>query len=378
MAMDYYEVLGVGRDASAEDIKKAYRQLAMQYHPDRNAEDDAEDRFKEVTAAYEVLRDPEKRERYDRYGEAGVGRETGPFGGFGGFGDALEVFMREFGVGGFGDMFGGSRSNQEPRRGSSLKVSVDVSLADAATGVSRTIRLPVLEKCDRCAGSGAEPGTTASTCPGCQGAGEVRQIQRSMLGQFVSVRPCPQCEGEGTRIDHPCSTCRSAGRVRREKKIKIDVPAGISSDDYLKLGRRGNHGPRGGPPGDLIVRVEVEEDPRFQRRGDDLICDVPITFSQAALGAEVTVPTVDGESNLTIPEGIQSGQLLRMRGQGMPHLRSEGRGDQLVRVLVWTPTGLDSEQREALEALSQVEVEPPEPKRDDPGFWERVKAAFTA
>jgi molecular chaperone DnaJ len=376
--MDYYEVLGVRRDAPAEEIKKAYRQLAMRYHPDRNAEDDAEDRFKEVTAAYEVLRDPEKRERYDRYGEAAVGRDTGPFGGFGGFGDALEVFMREFGGGGFGDMFGGRRASREPRRGSSLKVSVTVTLAEAATGVPRTIRLPVLSRCDHCDGTGAEPGTTAISCPTCQGAGEVRQIQRSMLGQFVAVRPCPDCDGEGTRIEHPCATCHSAGRVRREKKIKIDVPPGISSDDYLKLGGRGNHGPRGGPPGDVIVRVEVEADPRFQRRGDDLVADLPVTFSQAALGADVIVPTIEGESTLTVPPGIQSGQLLRMRGQGMPHLRSEGRGDQLVRVLVWTPTELDSEQRAALEELGRIEADPPEPKHDDPGFWERVKAAFTA
>jgi molecular chaperone DnaJ len=378
MGTDYYETLGVSRAADAEVIKKAYRQLAMRYHPDRNAETDAEERFKEVTQAYEVLRDPEKRARYDRYGEAGVRPGGAPFGGFGGFADALEVFMREFGVGGLGDMFGGQRARSEPRRGSSLKVSVKVTLAEAAIGVQRTIRVPIMQTCDRCEGKGSEPGSAVRTCPTCQGAGEVRQVQRSMLGQFVSVRPCPECHGEGTRIERPCDACDAAGRVRRDKKIKIDVPAGISSEDYLKLRGRGNHGVRGGPPGDIIVRVDVEPDERFQRRGDDLVSDLPVTFSQAALGAELKVPTIDGEAELTIPPGIQSGQLLRMRAKGMPHLRSNGRGDQLVRVLVWTPTDLSSDQRTALEALADVEVEPPEPRTDDPGFWERVKAAFTA
>lgn len=378
MGTDYYETLGVSRDADADTIKKAYRKLAMRYHPDRNAEADAEERFKEVTEAYEVLRDPEKRDRYDRYGEAGIRPGAEPFGGFGGFADALEVFMREFGVGGLGDMFGGQRARSEPRRGTSLKVSVKVTLAEAATGVQRTIRVPIMQTCDRCGGKGAEPGSRVRTCATCQGAGEVRQVQRSMLGQFVSVRPCPECHGEGTRIERPCGTCDAAGRVRREKKIKIDVPAGISSDDYLKLRGRGNHGVRGGPPGDIIVRVEVEPHDRFQRRGDDLVYDLPVTFSQAALGAELTVPTIDGEAEFAIPAGIQSGQLLRIRAKGMPHLRSNGRGDQLVRVLVWTPTDLSSDQRTVLEALGGVEVEPPEPRKDDPGFWERVKAAFTA
>ena len=378
MGTDYYETLGVSRDADADTIKKAYRKLAMRYHPDRNAEADAEERFKEVTQAYEVLCDLEKRDRYDRYGEAGVRPGAEPFGGFGGFADALEVFMREFGVGGLGDMFGGQRARSEPRRGSSLKVSVKVTLAEAATGVQRTIRVPIMQTCDRCDGKGAEPGSRVRTCATCQGAGEVRQVQKSMLGQFVSVRPCPACHGEGTRIERPCEACDAAGRVRREKKIKIDVPAGISSDDYLKLRGRGNHGVRGGPPGDIIVRVGIEPHDRFQRRGDDLVYDLPVTFSQAALGAELAVATIDGEAELTIPAGIQSGQLLRMRAKGMPHLRSNGRGDQLVRVLVWTPTDLKSDQRAALEALGGVETEPPEPREDDPGFWERVKAAFTA
>ncbi len=380
MAKDFYAMLGVPRDADVDQIKKAYRRLAMKYHPDRNPDAGAEERFKEVTEAYEILRDPEKRSLYDRYGEAGIrtGAGAGPAGGFGSFADAFEVFMREFGAGGFGDLFGGgARGPSEPRRGSSLKVSVRVSLAEAASGTERVVRVPVFETCSRCAGSGAEPGTTARTCRTCDGSGEVRQVQRSMLGQFISVRPCPDCRGEGKRIESPCAECEAAGRVRREKEITVEIPAGISSDDYLKLRGRGNVGPRGGPAGDLIVRVDIEPHERFERRGDDLVLDLPVTFGQAALGADLDIPTIDGQARLSVPAGIQSGQVLRLRERGMPRLRAAGRGDQLVRVHVWTPTDLSPEQRDAIEALSRIESEPPEPRKDDPTFWERVKAAFS-
>lgn len=382
MARDYYEILGVPRDADPDRIKKAYRKLAMRYHPDRSEEPDAEERFKEVTEAYEVLRDEKKRRVYDRYGAAGLkrgvagsGREFGGFEGFG-FADAFEVFMREFGGGGFGDVFGGRGRREGPRRGSSVRLSLAISLEEAARGTERTLKVKVLEPCDRCEGSGAEPGTSRRRCRTCGGAGEVRQVQRSMLGQFVSVRPCPECNGEGSRVERPCSRCRGGGRVRREKRIKIDVPPGISTDDVLKLRGHGNRGPNGGPRGDLIVRVEVEPDPRFERRGDDLVYDLVVSFGQAALGDEVEVPTVDGSERLRIPAGIQSGQVLRLRGKGMPRLRAEGRGDLLVRVLVWTPTELTEEQRRALEELRRVERPPPEIDRSEPGFWDRVKAAF--
>lgn len=381
MATDYYQILGVPTDADAGLIKKAYRKLAMRYHPDRNDEPDAEERFKEVTEAYEVLRDPEKRRIYDRYGEAGLKHGAGAgagFGGFGGFGfaDAFEVFMREFGGAGFGDVFGRRGRPQGPRRGSSVKLELSVTLEEAATGVDRTLRLKVLEPCDRCDASGAEPGSSRVRCATCGGAGEVRHVQRSMLGQFVSIRPCPECAGEGTRIEKPCTKCRGGGRVRQEKKMKIEVPAGVSSDDILKLRGRGNVGPNGGPRGDIVVQVTVEPDPRFERRGDDLIYDLPVTFSQAALGKEFEVPTIRGPATLSVPPGIQSGQILRMRAQGMPRLRGGGRGDQLVRVLVWTPTEVTPEQREAFARLAEVEEAPPETDRTEPGFWERVKAAF--
>ena len=381
---DYYSRLGVEKDSDADTIKKAYRKLAMEYHPDRNSSPDAEENFKRVTEAYEVLRDPEQRQLYDRFGEAGIKRGAGggPTGGFGGFdfADAFEVFMREFGGMGFGDIFGGRASRSSgPRRGGDLKLRLKVSLEEAARGVERSVKIKVLDSCSRCGGSGAEPGTAPERCGTCNGAGEVRQVQRSMLGQFVSVRPCPDCGGAGERILSPCSECSGEGRVRVDRTVQLQVPAGVSTDDYLKLSGRGNAGRGGGPRGDVLVLVEVESDPRFQRVGDDLVYNLAVTMSQAALGADIEVPTIiDGNAMLKIPQGIQSGQALRLRGRGMPRLRDSGRGDQVVRVLVWTPTTLTREERDLLEQLREVESEPPEPDTDEPGFWERVKRAFTA
>lgn len=377
---DYYDVLGVSRQAGPEEIKKAYRKLAMQYHPDRNDSHDAEARFKTVTQAYEVLRDPQQRDLYDRYGEAGIRRGAGTGAGMGGFNfaDAFDVFMREFGGGSaFGDLFQ-QRRRTGPRRGSDVRVRLRITLAEAAAGVKKTLRVRLLEHCERCEGSGAEPGTVPVTCSACAGAGEVRSVQRSMLGQFVSVRPCPECGGDGRIIESRCDECDGQGRLRRDKKISIEAPAGVSSDDFLRLSGRGNAGPKGGPPGDLLVAIEVEEDPRFERHGDDLIHNLAVTFTQAALGDEILVPTIDGESELEIPAGIQSGQALRLRGRGMPRLRGQGRGDLIVRVLVWTPTRLSSAQREALEGMTPLEDAPPAPDTKEPGFWERVKQAFSA
>lgn len=377
---DYYELLGVARDADTEDIKKAYRKLAMRYHPDRNSESDAEEKFKEVTEAYEVLRDSEKRSTYDRFGEAGLKRGAGPGAGYGGFDftDAFEVFMREFG--GFGDLFGGRQSGTgRTRRGGDLKIRVSVSLEEAARGVERTARVKILDPCERCSGSGAEPGARIERCGTCAGAGEVRQVQRSMLGQFVSVRPCPACGGAGETVSESCGDCRGDGRIRTDRVVKLEVPAGVSTDDYLKMSGRGNAGPAGGPRGDILVLVEVEEDKRFQRSGDDLVYTLAVTMSQAALGARLEIPTIiDGSAMLEVPAGIQSGQALRLRERGMPRLRGSGRGDQIVRVLVWTPTNLSREEREVLERLAEVEREPPVPDTEEPGFWERVKRAFTA
>ena len=380
---DYYERLGVTRDADVSDIKKAYRSLAMDFHPDRNDSPDAEEKFREVTEAYEVLRDPERRSLYDRYGEAGVKRGAGgAAGGFGGFdfGDAFEVFMREFGgMSGLGDLFGRGRPSRGPRRGGDLKMRMAVSLEEAARGVTRSVRVKVLDPCDSCDGSGATAGTHAESCTTCGGAGQVRQVQRSMLGQFVSVRPCPTCGGAGETIASPCETCSGEGRRRVERMIELEIPAGVSTDDYLKLSGRGNAGFSGGPRGDILVLVEVAPDPNFERHGDDLVTNLAITMSQAALGDEVDVATIiDGTARMKVHAGIQSGQALRLRDKGMPRLRETGRGDQIVRVLVWTPTSLSTEEKEVFERLREIESPAPEPDVDEPGFWERVKRAFTA
>ncbi|HSM60482.1 MAG TPA: molecular chaperone DnaJ [Longimicrobiales bacterium] len=382
---DYYELLGVARSADAEEIKKAYRKLALKYHPDRNeGSKDSEERFKEVTEAYEVLRDPEKRAVYDRYGEQGLKGRAGP-GGFGGFdfADAIEVFMRDFGgFSGLEDLFGsrGARTSRAAsRRGQTVRIRLPLTLRDVAHGARKTLRVSLLEACPTCTGTGAEPGTSPSVCGVCGGAGEERHVQRSVFGQFVSVQPCRNCGGEGRVIDRPCGRCRGEGRLRSEREIEVEVPPGVTSENFLTLRGQGSVGPRGGPQGDLVVLLEVQEDPRFVRDGIDLLYELVVTFSQAALGTEAEVPTVDGTARVTVPAGIQSGELLRLRGLGLPELNGRGRGDELIRVVVWTPTDLDAAQTEALRALAAVESEAPSEVRRGAhkGFWSKVKEAFT-
>jgi molecular chaperone DnaJ len=378
---DYYEILGVQRNADTEVIKKAYRKLALQYHPDRNnGSKETEEKFKEATEAYEVLRDADKRAAYDRYGHAGV-RGAGAGQGFAGFNfaDALEIFMRDFGgFGGMGDLFGAAaRGGGGPRRGADLRVRLPITLAEVATGVHKTIKLRVNGPCSVCSGSGAEPGSSTVRCEQCGGSGEVRRVQRSFLGQLVSVMPCSACGGEGQRIERPCHACGGRGIEQIEKSLEIDVPAGVSTGDYITLRGQGNYGGRGGVRGDVLVVLEVEEDQRFTRDGADLIYDLPVTFSQAALGAEVEVPTVGGSARLKIPAGIQSGRLLRMRGKGLPQLQGGGRGDMIVRVLVWTPQQLSSEQEALIRRLAQIETAAPTAgEGEDRGFWSKVKEAL--
>ncbi len=382
---DYYERLGISRDASTEEVKKAYRKLALKYHPDRNeGSKEAEARFKEVTEAYEVLRDPDKRSTYDRFGEQGL--KAGPGGpGFGGFdfADAIEVFMRDFGgFAGFEDIFGGRRGRggrRDAGKGQTLRVRLPLSLKDVARGVRKKIRVSVLDACGTCSGSGAAPGSEPVPCRNCGGSGEERQVQRSVFGQFVSVAPCRVCGGEGRIIETPCEACRGDGRVRQEKELEVDVPPGVSSENFLTLRAQGNAAPRGGPKGDIIVLLEVQEDPRFKRDGENLLFELPITFSQAALGDQVEVPTVEGTVRLTVPGGIQSGEVLRIRGQGLPGLHGRGRGDQLVRIRVWTPQKLSKEQERILQTLRESEEPPPEDAAsgEERGFWSRVKEAFS-
>ncbi len=375
---ELYQLLGVPKDASLDDIKKAYRKLALEYHPDRNSASDAEEKFKEITEAYEVLRDPESRAAYDRFGKAGVGR------GRGGFdfhhvdlAEALNIFMRDFGgLGGFEAMFGGARrSPAEARRGQDIRVKVKLTLGDVANGATRTLKLKTLERCDTCDGSGAQPDTSPTPCGTCGGSGEVRRAARSMFGQFVSVSPCPTCAGEGEVVKSPCDECRGEGRVRGERKVKVEIPAGVSDNNYLTLRGQGAAGARNGPPCDLLVTLDVQEDDRFERREQDLMCTLALSFSQAALGGKFDVPTPYGDESIAVPAGTQTGTVFRLRGKGLPHLGRPGKGDLHVRVHVWTPESLSAEQEDLFRRLAATEGEPP---KQEPGFWSKLKEALGA
>jgi molecular chaperone DnaJ len=373
---DYYVLLGCTRTATETEIKKAYRKLAMEYHPDRNSAPEAEARFKEITEAYEVLRDPEKRAMYDRYGKAGVGAGAG-----GGFhhvdlGEALNIFMRDFGgMGGFESLFGGGRSRSDQRRGQDIKVTVRLTLTEVALGAKKNVKIKSLERCSVCEGSGAKAGSNPTTCTGCGGSGEVRRAARSMFGQFISVAPCPTCNGEGRVIAEPCEVCRGEGRVRGERTVTVEVPAGVSGNNYLTLRGQGAAGPRGGPAGDLLVMLDIKEDERFERQGDDLIYDLSLSFSQAALGGEHEVPTPYGQERLKVPSGTQPETVLRIRNKGLPILGQDGRGDLLVRVHVWTPEQLTDEQERLFRELAKLEGEGP---KRAPGFWSKLKEALGA
>ncbi|MEW5702381.1 MAG: molecular chaperone DnaJ [Candidatus Zixiibacteriota bacterium] len=382
---DYYDILGVDRDADTEEIKKAYRKQAVRFHPDKNPGDkSAEEKFKEATEAYEVLKDPEKRRTYDQFGHAGLsGAAAGPggFGGFSGFdiNDALRAFMRDFGVGGgFEDLFGmgggRSRAQSGPVGGADLRVRLKLTLEEIAHGVEKKIRLKRLIPCDDCHGTGAAPGHKPVTCPQCHGTGEVRQVSRSIFGQFVNISTCPRCHGAGETIDKPCPTCRGEGRVEGHSTISVDVPPGVSSGNYITVRGAGHAGPRGGPSGDAIVLIEEQDHEQFERHGNDVLYRLPISFSQAALGDSVVVPTLDGSVKLKIPSGTQSGRLFRLRGKGIPHLRGGGSGDQLVQVFVWTPTDLSSDERALLEKLSRSRGgQPPKPDRS---FFDKLRSGF--
>ena len=387
MKQDFYVVLGVQRDASETDIKKAYRKLAMECHPDRNNGDKAaEEKFKLVTEAYEVLRDPDKRASYDRFGMAGV-RGQGGAAGAGGAGfssmhfdlsEALMVFMRDFGLAGasgFDSLFGGGeRTRRDRRRGHDIKVGLKLTLAEVASGTTKTVRIKSLESCAECAGSGAKLGTQPVQCGTCGGSGEVRRAAQSLFGQFLSVSPCPTCAGEGTVIHSPCQRCGGDGRVKSEKTIQIDVPAGVADHHYLTLRGQGVPGSRNGPRGDLIAVLDIKEDARFERHGDDLVYDLGITFTQAALGAEVQVPTPFGQTTLRVEPGTQTGMAYRLRAKGLPRLGEGGHGDLHVRIHVWTPSKLTAEQRKLLEKLSEIEDAPPE--KESGKFWDTIRRAL--
>lgn len=362
---DYYEVLGVDRGADEATIKKAYRKLAVKYHPDKNPGDSgAEEQFKEVTEAYEVLRDSTKRSQYDQFGHAGAGQGAGGFGGAGSYGgaggfdfdlsDALRAFMRDFGGGGFGDVFGEGRSGTRTRRGRDLQVKLELSLEEVATGAERTIKLRKQVPCGTCEGSGSRGGGAPKTCEQCNGAGQVRRVQRTLLGQFMNVVPCPACHGEGSVISDPCGDCRGTGTIRGEETLKVKVPAGVATGNYITLKGQGDVGERGSAAGDVYVVIEEAEHKLFERHGDDLILQVPVSVIDLALGTKVQIPTVDGRVSLKIPAGTQSHRIFRMRGKGIAHLHGRGRGDQLVRVVAWTPEDLSGADAKRLEEVREA------------------------
>jgi molecular chaperone DnaJ len=349
---DYYEVLGIGRDADETAIKSAYRKLARQYHPDVNKAPDAEERFKEVNEAYEVLSDADKRQAYDRFGHAaaqggfGAGGPGAGFGGMGGFGDIFEDFF-----GGFGGMRGAPRG---PARGDDLRYDMEITFQEAVFGAEKEIEIPRLETCPVCQGSGAEPGTKPIRCPQCNGTGEVRRAQQTILGQFVSVTTCPRCNGEREIAPTPCTNCRGQKRVRITRRLAVSIPAGVDDGMRIRLAGEGEPGDRNGPAGSLYVVLHVKSHSLFQRQENDILLELPINIIQAMLGCEADVPTLDGKTKLTIPAGTQHGAIFRMRGKGVPILRSNRRGDQLVSIRLVVPDKLNDKQRKLLEELGDT------------------------
>lgn len=363
MAKDHYDVLGVTRDASAEEIKAAYRRLARELHPDTNPDTAAHERFKEVSHAYDVLSDNDKRERYDRFGEAGVGAGVGDFGDFGSISDIFSTFF-----GGAGSR-GGSRG---PARGTDILAELVITLEDAAIGADRDVEIKTLGTCDECAGSGAAPGTSPVTCSTCGGAGQVRQVQRSIFGDVMTAATCPRCSGTGKEIPTPCPVCRGKGRTPVADTITIRIPAGIDDGAHLKVAGRGEAGVRGAGAGDLYVQIRVQPHEVFQRGGDDLACEVTVPFTIATLGGKVQVPTLEDPEEIEVAPGTQSGEIIRLRNRGMPRLGGRGRGTLVAVLKIETPRDLDSEQVELIARLAEMRGEEAGSKK----FFDKFKQAF--
>ena len=372
MDKDLYELLGVGRDATQDEIKRSYRTLARQLHPDANPDDpEAEARFKEVALAYEVLSDPEKRRRYDTFGLSGMGGAGGgqdPFGFGGGLGDIFDAFF------GGQSPFGSSRGPAGPPRGADLEVVADLRFEEAVFGCRHQVEVRTAVPCDTCNATGAAAGSTPTTCGECGGSGQVRRVRQSFLGQMVSTSVCPRCGGAGELIDDPCQDCGGEGRRLEQRAYTVDIPAGVDTGSTLRLSGRGAAGPRGGPAGDLYVHVRVAPHDRFRRDGIDLRCDLPISFTQAALGAHLQFETLDGTEDLVIPRGTPTGREFHLRGRGVPHLERRARGDLVVQVEVEVPEKLDGEQEELLRRLAELRGEDVAPA--DSGFFAKIRSAF--
>jgi molecular chaperone DnaJ len=365
---DYYGVLGVAKGATQQEIKKAYRQLARQYHPDVNDAPDAEERFKQINEAYEVLSDPEKRTMYDRFGTVKPG-----MGGFDGFRDPFDIFAEVFGnLGGFG--FGTGRRSG-PRRGRDIRTRVDITFEEAAFGAQKEVNVRRMEICSTCDGSGAQPGTRPERCPECNGSGQVRRAQQTILGSFVNITTCPHCEGSGQVIRDPCEECNGSGKIYRQRKLSVDIPAGVDSGMSLRLSGQGEPGENGGPPGNLYVNINVKPHPFFKRRDSDVLLELKVNVAQAALGTTVTVPTLEGEQELEIPPGTQPNTVLRLRNLGIAHLQGNGRGDQLVMVQVGIPEQISDHQRALLKELAET-LDTEAIVKEKQGFVDRVKEMF--
>jgi len=379
-ARDYYEVLGVDRNATDEDIKKAYRKLAKKYHPDVNPGDkEAEAKFKEINEAYQILSDPEKREKYDRFGHAafeqgGFGASYDGFSGFdfGGLGDIFESFFgNPFGSSGFGRRSSGSKTG--PQRGADLNYGIEITFEEAAFGTEKEISLNRRAVCNACNGTGAKQGTGIETCKRCNGTGQIRYKQTTPFGQIVNIRTCDVCGGEGKVITQPCQTCGGTGRIKKNIKIVVKIPAGIDNGQVISLHGEGEPGLRGGPPGDLYIEVNVKPHPIFERRGNDIICEIPVTFVQCALGGELDIPTLEGNVKYNIPEGTQTGSVFKISGKGIPYIRGHGRGDLIFRVNVEIPRKLNEKQKELLREFARISGD--EVYEGKKSFFDKMKDA---
>ncbi len=372
---DYYDVLGVGKDAGEQDIKRAYRKLAMKYHPDRNPDDKkAEEKFKEINEAYEILSSPEKKRMYDQFGHAGVNANGGGgFEGFGGFGDFGDMFGDIF------DMFGGgfsssARRRRGPQKGADIQYEVTITFEEAAFGVEKEVQFYRNDTCDTCDGTGAKPGTSTSVCGKCNGTGEMQTVTRTALGQMVRTSVCNQCGGEGKIIETPCNKCSGRGRIRKQRKLKVKIPAGVDTGSVISLRGEGEAGTKGGPRGDLYVVIDVLPHEIFERDGYDIICEMPITFVQATLGDELEVPTLEGKVKYKMPEGTQSGTVFRLRSKGIANPRGYGKGDQYVRVVIEVPTKLSQNQKDILKKFAAESGEEVHQQRKT--FFNKVKDVF--
>lgn len=379
---DYYEVLGVSKTASVEEIKKSYRKVAMQYHPDRNPGDKAaEEKFKEAAEAYEILSDTDKRSQYDRFGHAGVSGAGRGFGGGMNMDDIFSQFGDVFGDDIFGSFFGGGRSRGAQRsrgvRGSNLRVKLKLNYEEIAKGVTKNIKVKKYIVCNTCNGNGAKDKGSLQTCKTCHGSGQVRRVQNTFLGQMQTVTTCPECNGEGTVVTSKCSTCKGSGRVYAEETITIDVPPGVQAGMQLSVSGRGNAGERGGAPGDLIVLIEEEAHEELQREGLNAVYELHISFTDAVFGTNIEVPTIDGRAKIKIPPGTQSGKIFRLKGKGFPNVHSAyEKGDQLIHVSVWTPQNLNEEEKEALSKLSDSSNLKPQPGKTEKSFFDKIKDLF--